>query len=110
MPLKFLKRAAEALLGGVCLYAALLAYQGSHDRLGDEAVSALIKVAEKAKGSSGVYPARLETEAAKVWGFLPGPKVVYRLDGGECDISYYQWPLGPHRGCRCGTNAWYFEE
>jgi hypothetical protein len=92
------------------IYVALLTYKNAHEQTGDQLIKELIPIIEKAKRANGFYPPRIELVTQKVWGIFPGPKIAYRLEGAECFIYYYQWPLGPHRGFKFTTKEWYFEE
>lgn len=90
--------------------AGLLAFRNAHEKLGDQSIAMLIPVVEQVKQASGAYPATLDFKPKKVWGIFPGPEVVYRSDGAECDLYYYQWPWGPHHGFKCSKKEWYFAE
>lgn len=91
-------------------YATLLAYIDAYEKTGDQLIEKLVPNIEKAQLAKGVYPTKIELDTPKVWKIFPGPEIIYRVDGAECRIYYYQWPLGPHHGYRFTTKKWYFEE
>ncbi|QSP94188.1 hypothetical protein LPB19_13460 [Marinobacter salinisoli] len=94
----------------ISLYLGVQWFSLAWETSGDAGVRAAITMADEIHQASGIYPPEVEVTSPEVWGVFNGPEIIYLSRPGGCQVHYYQWPLGPHKGMNCVEREWYFDE
>jgi hypothetical protein len=91
-------RGVIAFVLAALLFAA--GYMFAHNALGEYLSAEIREEVLEARKVTGSFPLTYDS-TSNILGFLPGPKITYRVSQEDCVIAFFPLPLGPRQELEC---------